>query len=457
MRESLDNVNLEDPWRRVVRDRLQSSRIRSMIMGRRLAARGVASSSAGTSIPHGPFSGADVAEPRRSLARAFGTPEAVVGRDTAAIPIRASRGKSLVLEEPYIIQPTATVFQKLFDLLVRSLRHLQGDADTDKASTTSTVLSLLQIMRANFCRLVDAHVDPAEVGLVLDNSRQRHFLEKATKARRSLTEGEKLLPNILQCLQGIMLQQKGDPLLLRATVDTFTSGLPLLMPRIEDRLHLLLELVWHLQSNGSKCCDLSEELSSAKGLSEVVAPSEHGMASGLAHIPRERVSLLRDLLKHFARTESVLELLTLFEENKAERHAVSDLLELMLLSMADKACPRAGTIPQLGEGSWLEGSNKSPPQALPRLSKSYWVQLVADGAGGTTLNFTLLDTFQQHLLCMVLNRDKMDESPHDLLLCQYGQCLLQVTSLVLCFAKRKLQRNFICFSSFRLLKAELSY
>ncbi|CAN0048334.1 unnamed protein product, partial [Ectocarpus sp. 8 AP-2014] len=62
---------------------------------------------------------------------------------------------------------------------------------------------------------------------------------------------------------------------------------------------------------------------------------------------------------------------------------------------------------------------------------SYWDQLVAGGAGGTTLSFTLLDTCQQHLLCMVLERDCTANDPYELLLCQYGQCLLQVCCRVL--------------------------
>ncbi|CAM9421685.1 unnamed protein product, partial [Sphacelaria rigidula] len=62
---------------------------------------------------------------------------------------------------------------------------------------------------------------------------------------------------------------------------------------------------------------------------------------------------------------------------------------------------------------------------------SHWEELVASGAGGTTLNFTLLETCQQHLLWMVLSRDRTQENPYELLLCQYGQCLLQVCCRVL--------------------------
>jgi len=240
---------------------------------------------------------------------------------------------------------------------------------------------------------------------------------------------ERLLPDILRCLQGIMLQQDGDPVLLRATVDTFTSGLPLLMPRVENRLHLLLGLVWHLQSSGSEVCDLPER------------PSGGDASTRLSQIPRERVTLLRDLLTHFARTESVLQLLTLFEEDEAERNSVSKLLELMLTSMADRACPLMGD--ECTGGGPDNSAENSPTSASQSRAveddasvrsfgisgnrqKSYWDQLVAGGAGGTTLNFTLLDTCQQHLLCLVLERDRASDDPHELLLCQYGQCLVQV-------------------------------
>lgn len=362
------------------------------------------------------------------------------------------------------------VFQKLYDLLVRSLARLQGGTETGMVSTTSTVLSLLQIMRANFCRLVDAHVDPAEVGLSLDYGRQKHALDAT--ATCGWDGGERLLPDILHCLQGIMLQQQGgDPLLLRATVDTFSSGLPLLMPRVEDRLHLLLGLVRHLQCHRVARCDPTKGPDDSKG-SCSSSPAGHDVAScGLAQIPRERVTLLRDLLKHFARTESVLQLLALFEEDEGERDAISDLLELMLVSIADKACPGMSSASQPGKNSRLfsrkgkdgvwngwfaRGKPTRDPAAATRTAfvpdeentagrsgltadgvrtsaleepgghDSYWEQLVASGAGGTALNFTVLETCQQHLLCMVLNRDRAEVNPHELLLCQYGQCLLQV-------------------------------
>lgn len=377
---------------------------------------------------------------RRMTAQA--TAEVAGGETTTAAQGR--KGKPLALEEPYIIQPTATVFHKLYALLVRSLARLDDGADTDRASTASSILSLLQIMRANFCRLVEAHVDPAEVGLLLDCD--RHGMAAVSEARGQ-DAVESLLSDILRCLQGIMLQQDGDPLLLRATVDTFTSGLPLLMPLVENRLHLLLGLVWHLQSSGSEVCDLPEGRGAGEGVPSVASMGRDA-STRLAQIPRERVTLLRDLLTHFARTESVLQLLTLFEEDEAERNAISDLLGLMLTSMADRACPSTKHASQQGaDGGRVDiGSSSADNRSTrgsqchladdvvpPRLfggsggcHRSYWDQLVAAGAGGTTLNFTLLDTCQQHLLCMVLERDRTVDNPHELLLCQYGQCLLQV-------------------------------
>lgn len=450
----------------------QSSRFPNLTMARPLPFRRMVIDAADTGTAQGLRAGADFSE-WRTLARAPGTAEAVGPVATAGGGVQGSKGKPLALEEPHIIQPTAAVFQKLYDLLVRSLSCLQDGTNADRMSAASTVLSLLQIMRANFCRLVDAHVDPAELDLLLDYNRQRHVSNEAPQTGPPSDGRERLLPNILHCLQDIMLQQEGDPVLLRATVDTFTSGLPLLMPLVADRLHLLLGLVWHLKSTVFERSSGKEKGAATKRLPSSGSVG-HDSIGSLAQIPRERMTLLRDLLRHFARTESVLQLLALFEEDEAERSAVSDLLELMLTSMADKACPftRMAKIPQREEdresvpaGSSGVGaslfSRARPPRMPPgdprrpwpiagdsaqtgnrsdqvddgvpaRVSgewggqESHWDHLVAKGAGGTTLNFTLLDTCQQHLLCMVLKRDRTEDNPHELLLCQYGQCLLHV-------------------------------
>lgn len=432
----------------------QSSRLHS-IMGLPLSAGMSTASAADTRSPHGVHSRAETLNSWPQSRRALGTTQSA---NNGTAPSTGSKGKGLALEEPYVVQPTSAVFEKLYDLLVRSLKYLHDGTSTKRASRASAVLSLLQIMRANFCRLVDAHVDPAEVGLMVEYGKQQHPPEEIEKGHGQ-DKRERLLPNIFFCLQGIMLQREGDPMLLQATINTFGSGLPLLMPRVEDRLHLLLGLVWHLQSNG-------DERSNTRSLS--------GAAPGLAQIPYERVVLLRDLLKHFACTESVLQLLSLFEEDEEERGAVSDLLTLMLSSMADKACLPITSIPHrvgcddegrsrsssaesdllsrsLGTravpgprqrvaahgssdaGDRLYRRDEDDDTSLPRESPrrwSYWEQLVADGAGGTTLNFTLLDTCQQHLLCMVVNQDSTEGSPLEMLLCQYGQRLLQVTDVV---------------------------
>lgn len=429
--ESLDSANSNELGRDTGRVGRQSSRLRSMMMGRPLPARRMTTSVAGTSIAHGVFAGGGVAEQSRRMP-AEATAEAVGGATAASTQGR--KGKPLALEEPYIIQPTAAVFRKLYALLVRSLARLESGADTERASTASSVLSLLRIMRANFCRLVDAHVDPAEVGLLLDYG--RHGVGGCSEARGQDGE-ERLLADILRCLQDIMLQPDSDPVLLRATVDTFSSGLPLLMPRVENRLHLLLGLVWHLQSSGSEVCDLAG-LGASQSLPRSASMGRDA-TTRLAQIPRERVTLLRDLLMHFARTESVLQLLTLFEEDEAERNAISDLLELMLTSLADRACPSTKCSSQQGTEGSTAGTHPTSGQHVvggdepTRLFgesggcyRSYWDQLVASGAGGTTLNFTLLHTCQQHLLCMVLERDRTSDNPHEPLLCQYGQCLVQV-------------------------------
>ncbi|CAM9107710.1 unnamed protein product, partial [Ectocarpus fasciculatus] len=399
----------------------------SMIPGRPLPARRMSTTAAGTRTARSIFARGEVAEHRRVPAQATTT---AVGVEAAtATQGRKGKGKPLALEEPYIIQPTAAVFQKLYGLLVRSLARLDDGTDADKTSTASSVLSLLQIMRANFCRLVDAHVDPAEVGLLLNY--HRNGVGAASEASEQSGD-EKLLPDILHCLQGIMLKQDGDPSLLRATVDTFTSGLPLLMPLVQNRLHLLLGLVWHLQSSAGAVCDIPEGRGAAEDLPDLTSTGRDA-STPLAQIPRERVTLLRDLLTHFARTDSVLQLLTLFEEDEAERSAVSDLLELMLTSMADRACQSASQQGKGNNGDLVDAGSSSRPASgkSDGRPRSYWDQLVAGGAGGTTLSYTLLDTCQQHLLCMVLERDCTANDPYELLLCQYGQCLLQVCCRVL--------------------------
>lgn len=461
--------------------------LRSMARPRHLsAARIVSTTTAGTDSSSG-RSEVRVIERRRIAARARAVSRVSTADAARAPPAFApgSRGKPLPLEEPYVLQPTGVVFHKLYDLLVRSLADLTNGEDTRQSAAASEapgqtgeairgtvgpavskVLSLLQIMRANFCRLVDAHVDPAEVGVSLDFCRQRATCGDTTDI--SGYNCDSLLPNILRSLQGIMLQPRSDPLLRRATVDTFSSGLPLLMPRVEDRLHLLLALVQHLRSQKVGVYDPHQGSHPTK-----ISPSsllENHHARGISVIPRERVALLRNLLQHFSRTECVLELLALFEDEETERDAVSDLLELMLTSLANKACPglnsassqpktardmdrHAGIGRDDGQYSRAECAQEAPsptgriwatvfPETRSEADlgdtvrpggygRSYgyrnrWEQLVAIGAGGTTLNFTLLDTCQQHLLYMVLNRDRMKENPHELLLCQYGQCLLQV-------------------------------
>lgn len=409
IRFSLDSsVSMNDPWRHTGLGVGQSNRLRRMMIGWPLPPTRMTSTAAGTSTRLG----------RQTPTWAPVTSEAVGAIPTSSTPMRGSKGKPLTLEEPYIIQPTAAVFQRLYDLLVRSLSRLHSsESETGQGSARSAVLSLLQIMRANFCRLVDAHVDPAEVGLILDCTVAQHAPEQGA----GRDGGESLLPNILHCLQGIMLQQGGDILLLRATVDTFSSGLPLLLPRVQDRLHLLRGLVWHLQTQRFKSDEAAEGVAVAKGFPEKVSVAHDGASNVLAQIPRERVTLLRDLLQHFARTESVLQLLALFEEDETERSAVSDLLELMLTSLADKACPSARGAVKPGEGLPRADGRAGAPE-----ESTYWEHLVASGAGGTTLSSTLLETCQQHLLYMVLNRSHAEDNPHELLLCQYGQCLLQV-------------------------------
>lgn len=413
---------------------------------------------------------------RRAAVRARTPSRVPAVAEAGCAPTSASaagnKGKPVPLEEPYVIQPTAAVFHKLYNLLVRSLAQIRTEKELSKAaavpdtagharcvprgaagSAGSRVLSLLQIMRANFCRLVDAHVDPAEVGLLLGSDRECHKPNDCV-GTDGQNGSESLLPNILRCLQGIMLEGNSEPVLLRATVDTISSGLPLLVPQVQDRLRLLLALVRHLQGprGGDDKMDTRMVANDSKHSVARVAKGLDGMKG--SGIPRERVMLLRDLLGHFARTESVVQLLTLFEENEAERNAVSSLLELMLTSMADKACLGSGTaathaLATDGNGTEYEGlshaghaQDTADPThrtsagcdahigAVDRSGFAYcgshWEQLVASGAGGTTLDFTLLETCQQHLLCMVLDRDRMQENPQELLLCQYGQCLIRV-------------------------------
>lgn len=369
-------------------------------------------------------------EPRRLTHRLSTTTEAFGAAVHSGTPERAIKNKRLPLEEPYIIQPTAAVFRTLYDLLLRSLDHLHMTASDTAASS---VVSILKIMRANFCRLVDAHVDPAEVGLILeeDKYQDQNPMENSASSSSKSYGDRRLLPNIFRCVQGIMLRES-DPLLRRATVDTFSSGLPLLMPRVEDRLHLLLGLVWHLQSQRVNRDDTTSWADSSRASPPKSMLSPDDGPCSVALIPRERVTLLWNLLKYLARTESVLQLLTLFEEEESERAVVSELLELMLTSMADKACPpsaqeRGHFPPSLNGGAAVDAEDFTE-------CETYWEHLVASGAGGTTLNFNLLETCQQHLLYMVLNHDRTqnNQSPHELLLCRYGQCLLRVRLFTSC-------------------------
>lgn len=488
---SLDSISGNEPWQHAGREGGLSNPLTVSI--RRPSAAGRTSTSAGATGDSPSRSGLDAMERRRAVrartaARVSAAVESV--QNPASIFAGRSKDKPLALEEPYAIQPTATVFRKLYDLLMRSLAELNSGSDESKAGTVngaadqtaevsvgassaakSMVLALLQIMRANFCRLVDAHVDPAEVGLLLQDDRDRHRPEGDTEVAKQ--DGDSLMPDILRCLQGIMLQDKDDPVLLRATVDTFSSGLPLLMPRIEDRLRLLLALVRHLQFRSHEGCEKTETQAVDKNsMASISDGHNRTRASG---VPRERVTLLRNLLRHFSRTESVLQLLSLFEEDEAERTAISELLELMLIALADKASqgvgdafrlrtttnafthekngqrvgeplhaegadhaahprPATSTSPEQGadDGNHVELSGDDTRARVGEGSKSggnHWEQLVSSGTGGAAFSATLLktlETCQQHLLCMVLGRDPMQENPHELLLCQYGQCLLQV-------------------------------
>ncbi|CAM9421614.1 unnamed protein product, partial [Sphacelaria rigidula] len=80
--------------------------------------------------------------------------------------VSSNKRKPLSLEEPYVIQPTATVFHKLYQLLVRSLAQEKAEKSQDKSAgafdstrqadgvlggvkgtARSRALSLLQIMR----------------------------------------------------------------------------------------------------------------------------------------------------------------------------------------------------------------------------------------------------------------------------------------------------------------------
>lgn len=433
----------------------------------------------------------DTISRRRRATRARQVARAFVVREALQVSSKTVRGcgiKPVSLEEPYVLQPTATVFQKLHELLVQSLARLnkleessgaatpakdlqeQRAEDGTRKAAVSTVLSILQIMRANFCRLVDAHVDPAEVGLSLEYGRGRSRPREANDVGGRASHA-RLLPNILSTLQGIMLREGSNGRLLRATVDTFSSGLPLLMPRIEDRLHLLLALVQHLKHQDG-AFSRAHDSNSTRDYPSL--PEDNKSEDGLMNIPGERLTLLRNLFRHLSRTESVLELLVLFEEDETERNAVSDLLELMLSSVAHMASfgGTSSSLASQGQHSLTrdeEFEQGSPPQ--PHLQgesisnplawglreeargvkddleygsrpsvcenvgpgRSCWERLVASGLHGAALSFTFLETCQQHLLYMVLDRDRAQPNPHELLLCQYGQCLLQVR-VMKCFS-----------------------
>ncbi|CAM9104396.1 unnamed protein product [Discosporangium mesarthrocarpum] len=411
--------------------------------------------------------------------------------------------KALPLEEPYAIEPTAAVFSKLHALLVRSLdRVCCGQVSSDHETVLSSpggsrlpqqaalnvavtppqhklsaVLYVLRIIRVNFCRLVEAHVHPSEVGLTVKGIGVRTEVEDGVKGSakgkksEDKTGGDKyqhLLPDMLSCLQDVMLQEQGNPDLMCAAVETFSDGLPLLMPLVKDRLHFVLALVRHMQRTHRRRGggDTGGVAGTVQGGRDVRgARSIDNAVEQL--VPPEQTTLLQNLIRHFARTEIVLEVLRLFKENESERKPVRDLLELMVFSIADseeanlssaRAIPRnANSVESLSSSlqrlkvhqatsSTERGSTGEdcPNPQNAAVGAGGWLPDFGSASSGVAsetpvgcrevvseLGFSLLIKCQQHLVLLVLESRLMEDNPCEVLLCQYGRCLLKVCCSVL--------------------------
>jgi hypothetical protein len=240
------------------------------------------------------------------------------------------------LEEPYAVQVAAPVFAKLHALLTRSL-----DAQLSSSSSTSCssgkhgmhlhrhreaahtrTLCLLQLTRVNFARLVATHVDPAEVGLQQQQAAGGHMHDLLL-----------LLRSIMHC------EGRSCSELRVAAADTFASGLPLLLPKCSQRLSLLLSLLRAASCSSKTGCysfsgissRVEQHHSAAVPSAAVLAVADTAEASSVA--PDATAVLLRHVMQHFAHTQSVLQLLTLFKSAQQQRDSVAELLQLLLQAL----------------------------------------------------------------------------------------------------------------------------
>jgi hypothetical protein len=262
---------------------------------------------------------------------------AAAGAATAGAQQAQQRETSL--EEPYAVQVAAPVFAKLHALLTRSLdAQLLSNSNTSSSSSSSSkhavqlhkrcetaytrTLCLLQLTRVNFARLVATHVDPAEVGLQ----------QQQQAAGGHMHDLLLLLRSIMHC-EGSSCSE-----LRLAAADTFASGLPLLLPKCSQRLSLLLSLLRAASCDStSSCSNCSGSSCDAKQQDSLVSNTATLAVADAAEVgpvaPDATAVLLRHVMQHFAHTQSLLQLLSLFKCAQQHRDSVAELLQLLLQAL----------------------------------------------------------------------------------------------------------------------------
>jgi hypothetical protein len=303
---------------------------------------------------------------------------AAAAAGAATVGAQQAQQRETSLEEPYAVQVAAPVFAKLHALMMRSLdAQLLSNSDTSSSISSSSkhavllhkrceaahtrTLCLLQLTRVNFARLVATHVDPAEVGLQ----------QQQQAAGGHMHDLLLLLRSIMHC-EGSSCSE-----LRLAAADTFASGLPLLLPKCSQRLSLLLSLL------RAASCDSNNSCSDFSG-SSCDAKQQHSIKSNAATLavadaaevgpvaPDATAVLLRHVMQHFAHTQSVLQLLSLFKCAQQHRDSVAELLQQLLqalLRASERQCEE-------------DDCCSDAPLASPRM---------------TALMLQLLETLQQHL------------------------------------------------------------
>ncbi|CAM9454429.1 unnamed protein product, partial [Phaeothamnion confervicola] len=340
------------------------------------------------------------------------------------------------LDEPYAIQPTAAVFERLLRMLRQAAAHLQNSrrhtgpmAAPAAAAAGNVVLALLTLIQANLHRLVDSEVDPYELGFFArDSRRPTAAVDAAAAAAAAATaaieeDGASALSPLhcalLACLSGLLNSSAADgERLACAAADAFSAGLPVLVPRLADRLGLLLRGIrWSGGGGGggggggSKDCDESDGGAALASL-------------GCQGFPCVRLRLLAALMRHFSRTEMVLQLLEANEQQPRHRPTLEELLYLLINATAGppplpQPPPPQRSAPAVGNPGTPAAVAAAAAEAVATEAREL---VAADG-------LVLLDTLQQHLVHAVLEGGTGDSttppSPAEALLCRYAPALLR--------------------------------